>query len=87
MKKQALIEPDKGCICHGNWRKIIAESQFLLGKRFQDEDGVEYTFYGVVYGDDDYYYGMCDDKGRAHLLSCVGSLEMHGYQLVQFKGN
>ncbi len=72
---------DTNCICKGNWRNIVSESLPLLGKRFTDETGHEYTFYGVVHGEDDYYYGMCDDDGCCYLLSCVGSLETHGYSI------
>lgn len=69
------------CICKGNWRKIIKECEGLLGKKFKDKNGDEFTFFGVIHGEDDYYYGMwaIDDT---RLLSCVGSLEGHGYELA-----
>lgn len=76
-------EYDADCICKGNWRAIISAAQPLLDKRFKDGKGNEYIFYGVVHGSDDFYYGMipvCD--GKPILLSCVGSLEGHGFTVM-----
>lgn len=74
--------PDAGCICHGNWRQIMAESRPLIGKEFVDSHGGRFVFFGVVDGEDDYYYGMWSrQKRRLALLSCVGSIEGHGYTL------
>lgn len=70
------------CICDGSWRAIVAEVLPLIGKKFRDCHGNEYLFFGIVYGDGDYYYGMYDKDNRCVLLSCVGSLEEHGYTLV-----
>ena len=73
---------DIGCICEGNWRSIVAESEPLLDKKFRDRDGKEYLFYGVVHGSDDYYYGMLSiGDGKSLLLSCVGSIEGYGLTL------
>jgi len=83
-KAAAFIESsgrDGGCICHGNWRAIIKECEGLIGKRFHSDDGDDYTFFGVVHGDDDYYYGMAGKPGL-RLLSCVGSIKGHGFTLV-----
>ncbi len=74
--------PDTDCICQGNWRTLIAESAPLFGKKFVDINGLEYTFYGLVHSSEDYYFGMCDNEGRSYLLSCVGTLEQHGYRLA-----
>lgn len=74
---------DPGCICRGNWREIVRECEPLIGRRFLSHDGKEYYFFGVVHGDDDYYYGMNSQAGEGlMLLSCVGSLEGHGYTLA-----
>ena len=67
------------CICEGNWRAIVAESLPLLDKKFLDSDGKEYTFYGVVWGSDDFYYGMYR-QGECRLISCVVSLEFAGFK-------
>lgn len=68
-----------GCICFGNWRKLVSEHESLIGKRYKGYDGKTYTFFGLVHGGDDYYYGMCNENG-VKLLSCVGSIEGCGYK-------
>jgi hypothetical protein len=75
---------DNGCICEGNWRSIIDEYSGAIGKRFTDINGKgeEYRFFGIVYGDDDYYYGMSDGDCRVLLVSCAGSLEMMGFEEI-----
>lgn len=73
---------DEGCICEGKWREIIRRNLPFLDKKFVDEQGKEWTFYGIVHGSDDYYYGMCDDEGRLALLSCVGSIASQGFRLI-----
>lgn len=70
--------PDLQCICEGNWRKIIHDSAPLFGKKYKQRD-VEYIFCGVMHGDDDYYYCMWKDNDM-RLLSCVGSIEQHGFE-------
>ena len=70
------------CICEGNFRLIVEETHHLLGKKFRDKDGKVFTFFGVVYGDDDLYYGMVDIDNKCLLLSCVGSFETFGYTLL-----
>lgn len=73
---------DNNCICHGNWRNIVKNVDQLIGKHFLDHKGEEFKFFGIVHGDDDFYYGMHGKSGLA-LLSCVGSIEGHGYVLVE----
>lgn len=65
-----------GCICEGNWRAIVAEYEPLIGARFRStHNGKEYTFFGLVHGADDYYYGMRErGTGVLTMLSCVGHL-------------
>lgn len=70
------------CICDGNFRNIVADTYHLIGKKFEDADGKRYVYFGVVYGDDDLYYGMSDMENKCLLLSCVGSLEMYGLEEV-----
>jgi len=67
----------KDCICEGNWRNIIHESESLLGKKFKHGGNI-YVFCGVMYGDDDYYYCMWKENDM-QLLSCVVSIEQHGF--------
>ena len=72
------------CICEGNWRNIVTKSQPLLDKIFECEHtGKEYVFYGIVWGSDDFYYGMYSEEG-SKLLSCVGNLEGHGFHLKEY---
>lgn len=77
------------CICKGNLRLIVSEVEGLIGKKFKNEyDQKVYTFFGVIIGDDDYYYGMyrhngTDRNSKMRLLSCVINLESHGYKLVE----
>ena len=70
----------KDCICMGNLRLLDKKTKHLVGKQFIDEKGIQYHFFGLVLGEDDYYYGMWDISNRKlELLSCVGSLDMYGY--------
>ena len=70
---------DEACICKGNWRQIVKECEGLIGKRFGNKQGEEFTFFGIVHGDDDYYYGMSGKSGL-RLLSCVGDIAGHGFE-------
>ena len=71
-----------GCICKGNWRLIVKETEHLLGKRFREErSGEEFTFFGLIHGEDDYYYGMYGKSGLRQ-LSCVGNIEAFGFEPI-----
>ena len=70
-----------GCICEGNWRQIVKESERFFGRKYLGENGHVYIFFGVVHGEDDYYYGLVSN-GSLVLASCVGSLETNGYTLL-----
>jgi len=71
------------CICEGNWRNIVKDTEQYLDQVYHNErDNKDYVFFGIVHGKDDYYYGMCElGNGKTVLLSCVGSMEHHGYTL------
>lgn len=74
------------CVCEGNWRLIIEETEPLFGAFFSDSAGGLHRLVGVLWGDDDFYYVMWDSKrGQYTLSSCVGSLETNGYKLVLSK--
>lgn len=79
---------DEGCICKGNWRAIVKESEPFIDKKFVDtRDGQEYHFIGQIHGEDDYYYGMLRNGGGLMQLSCVGSIEGHGFVLAAPQGD
>lgn len=75
--QEKTIDPD--CICRGNWRLIISECRSDIEKKFISHDDKEFTFFGLVDGSDDYYYGMYSKDHGLRLLSCVGSIDGHGY--------
>jgi hypothetical protein len=74
----------EGCICEGNWRKIVAESEPLFDKEFIDRDGERWKLLGIVHGSDDYYYlmGHMAPDANMVLFSCVGNLKIHGFTLA-----
>jgi hypothetical protein len=75
---------DPYCICKGNWRNIVKKSEPLLNTKFEEVvSGKRYTFFGVVHGGDDYYYGMYSYHHGLRLLSCVGNLDTHGFKEVK----
>lgn len=76
-----MIE-DKDCICKGNWRLIVKECRSLIDKKYISHDNKEFYFFGVVDGEEDYYYGMYSKEHGLRLLSCVGSIEGHGFTMV-----
>ena len=78
-QKENNMTSDPNCICQGNWRQLVKESDDLSGKRYVGPDGKKYTFVGVLNGSDDYYYCLVTRKGRMALASCAGSLETNGF--------
>lgn len=75
------------CICEGNWRNIIKESEPLIGKKFYSKYRKKlYTFVGVVWAEDDYYYLMYDQEVPEEQyiwITCCTTLETAGYTLVE----
>ena len=72
---------DDGCICRGNWQKLVKEYEPLIGKRYRDQQGKEWGFFGLVHAEDDYYFGMSSGSG-IRLLSCVGSIDAFGFDEI-----
>lgn len=66
-----------------NWTLITAENRHRIGQRFKDHRGHEYSFFGIVDGYDDYYYGMYSKEHGMMLLSCVGSIEDPGHGWIE----
>lgn len=73
---------DSGCICRGNWRDIVSKTEQFIGRQYRDRQGNVRTFFGVVHAEDDFYYGMYGSE-KLDLLSCVGSIESHGYEFIR----
>jgi hypothetical protein len=59
-----------------NWELIVERYHKHIGDIYEDDDGTRYRLFGLVHGDDDYYYGLTNMKtGKLMLYSCVGALE------------
>lgn len=65
-----------------NWESLQREVMPLIGRQFRSANGNICRLIGLIDGGDDYYYGMTLE-GRLHMLSCVGSLEVHGMTLIE----
>lgn len=79
---------DPGCICYGNFRSLVKDYEPFFNRRFRDHNGEEHTFFGIVWADDDLYYGMMNRYG-VRLITCVGSLmdpQSLGWTLIEEKG-
>lgn len=62
-----------------NWKKLLEEYEPLIGRTFIDNfDYSEWKLFGLVHGDDDYYFGLCevDVPFDWILVSCVGHLNI-----------
>ena len=61
-----------------NWTEIFEKYDHLVGRDFKEKDtGTTYNFFGIVWGKDDFYYGLYNNNGLGlYLLSCVGPLEL-----------
>jgi len=79
------IDNADNCICHGNWSSIIKESRHLLNRHFISHDKKKFIFIGFIHAADDFYYGFWNKIDGLRLLSCVGSIEGHGYTLIDKK--
>ena len=76
-----MSDPD--CICRGNWRQIVKEYEPLINRQYAHASGTVYRFFGLVHGDDDYYYGMIPvGGGRLMLVTCVGEITTAGFTLL-----
>ncbi len=78
-QKESVI--DTGCICDGNWREIISENRPFFDRTYINQ-GIEYTFAGVLHAEGDYYYLMISKTDyTTRRLSCVGSIEVYDFVL------
>jgi len=70
-----------GCICEGNWRDIIKETETLIGKWFKDENGCSWRLQGILWAEDDFYYLFADAYGYCQYISCCVVIEKSGMTL------
>lgn len=75
-------QSDPNCICYGNWRQLVSESEKFINRWYVDSHGIKHTFIGLIHGSDDYYYGMLSENGKLGMLSCVGNIENFGFTLL-----
>jgi hypothetical protein len=69
-----------GCICEGNWRQLVSEYNELIGQYYiKPGTNLKYRFEGLVWGDDDFYFLLCDEMNNCIMLSCVSNIEMYGW--------
>lgn len=60
--------------------KLVEEYEEMIGKTVVDEAGNEFEFFGIVWGEEDFYYGLSYmDVGGMTLVSCVMDLTDVGY--------
>lgn len=63
--------------------KFFQENRHLVDTWFIEKStGKTYMFVGVTVGEDDYYYTMYSKENGMQMLSCVGSIEGHGFHPV-----
>lgn len=65
------------CVCEGNWREIIKETQGKIGKTFVDHNKKEWILDGILWAEDDFYY-LFANSGELKYCSCVATLNVHG---------
>ena len=87
MRLAAAESEARECACKGNWRALLKECLPLEGGRFRNRIGHEYTFIGLMDGFDDYYYVLFSPQQGVALLSCVGSIENHGFEQIDTAGH
>lgn len=59
-----------------NWTLIQKQYHDKIGGKYRcDRTGEELVFFGLVDGDDDYYYGLMRKDRTVILASCVGALD------------
>ena len=64
-----------------NWTDLVHDWEPLIGRTFTHEDGREFTFIGLLHGQDDFYFVMWRENETIRLLTCVGVPEQMGFTL------
>lgn len=64
--------------------EIYKEYEHLINRKFTEvRTGKVYTYLGVLIAEDDYYYCLYSKENGVQLLSCVGSIDDFGLDLVE----
>lgn len=66
------------------WELLVEKYEHLLNRKYRDRHTNEvYIFFGLVHGEDDFYYGMMSvSTDGLLLLSCVGDIEGFDMELI-----
>lgn len=64
-----------------NWSDLVHDWEPLIGRTYIHEDGREFTFIGLLHGQDDFYFVMWREGEPIRLLTCVGVPEQMGFTL------
>lgn len=54
----------------------------LIGQRYTDEDGTEWTMIGIMYDVDDWWWVMSNQLGVWY-YSCVMAIEGYGFDRIE----
>lgn len=65
-----------------DFQRIVDNCSNLIERKYLGPDGDVFTFVGVIYGKDDYYYGMHGGTGLS-MLSCAANIEDYGFTLMR----
>lgn len=77
-----VLKEKEACICRGNWRSIVKETEKYFGLWFKDEAGKPWRLSGILWADDDFYYAFIGPMREALYASCVGDLKTNGFTLA-----
>jgi hypothetical protein len=73
---------NKECICEGNFREIIKDTEPLFDKEFVDSNDNTFILSGILYASEDFYYCMWSSSGCQY-LSCLLKIEDYGFTLKE----
>lgn len=64
---------ENNCICEDNWKNLVTGYERYIGRTYVDNEGLEWKFFGLIHGEDDYYYGL-SRPGQMTLVTGVCDL-------------
>ena len=66
------------------FKQIVNEYDELIGRDYEDKNGIKYEFSGILWGVEDIYYMLSTHYvSDTTLVSCVIDLADAGYTLVE----